>query len=143
MSKETTLSIINKDLLTKSKIEIEASAKDYIKNLLDDGFIAPNDIIADATRLSVFFNEFLKEAKKNFDPERAETKGVKISERNGGKTLLYNEDWKVAELEKELKERKELVKTATNSKEQIYDSEGIEVTKVGFKYRRNSITVTF
>lgn len=130
-------------LINGTKKELTKQAQDYVKQLMDDGFVSPNNVIADAGRLSHFFTEVLKQAKEHYDHNTTSAKGVEITERNGGSTLNYSEDWKVAELEKQLKERKELVKTASNSKEPIYDSEGIEVTKVSVSYRKNSIVLEF
>lgn len=130
-------------LVNGTKTELTTQAKDYVNQLMDDGFVSPNNVIADAGRLAHFFSEVLKQAKEHYDHNTTSAKGVEITERNGGSVLNYSEDWKVAELEGQLKERKELVKTASNSKEPIYDSEGIEVTKVISTHRKNSILLNF
>jgi hypothetical protein len=46
-------------------------------------------------------------------------------------------------LEAKLKERAELIKVATKSKDTIYDSEGVEVTKVSSTQRKSSLAISF
>lgn len=69
--------------------------------------------------------------------------GVSFTNKSGAERLKYSDDWKVAELEDALKQRKELVKVATKSKDAIYDSEGIEVCKVSREFTKDSIVITF
>ena len=62
---------------------------------------------------------------------------------NGRKMIQYQEDPIYEELNKQLKQREELLKTALNQSEPMYDSEGIEVPKVSVKYAKDSIQVKF
>jgi hypothetical protein len=57
--------------------------------------------------------------------------------------LQFNEDAVCAELSEKLKQRQELVKLATNSKDMIFDSEGVEVPKVSIKFDKSSLTVKY
>lgn len=146
MKKNTVIQVIEKGDLTLvngSKKELTKQAKDYVKQLLDDGFVEVNNVIADSARLSHFFATILKEVREHYDHNIETAKGVQMKHRNGGSKLDYSDDWKVAILEKQLKDRKELVKTAFNSDVPIYDEEGIEVTKVGSTPIKDSLTITF
>ena len=69
--------------------------------------------------------------------------GINFTFSEGRKMLQYNEDWKCQSLTLELKERQNLVTLATKSKEAIYDSEGVEVTKVSIKPSKSSLAVKF
>jgi hypothetical protein len=57
--------------------------------------------------------------------------------------LQFQEDHIISELSEKIKERQELVKVATSSKEPIFDSEGVKVNKVSIKQDKSSLQVKF
>ena len=126
-----------------SKKEIQLSAKSFVSNLLDAGETDKMELYAQAVRINEALQIVTDELKNSIPQENFEAFGIKGTYRAGGESLNYKEDVVYAELEQKLKERAELIKVATKSKETIYDSEGVEVTKVSSTPRKSSLAITF
>lgn len=126
-----------------NKKEIQFSAKQFVKNLLDDGNHDKTETFCQAVRLNEVLSIVTEELKKSLPQENFEAFGIKGTYRNGGDTLNYKEDPIYADIERELKERAELIKVATNSTNPIYDNEGIEVIKVSKTPRKSSLSISF
>jgi hypothetical protein len=126
-----------------SKKEIQLSAKSFVSNLLDAGTTDKMELYAQAVRINEALQIVTDELKNSIPQENFEAFGIKGTYRSGGETLNYKEDLVYAELEQKLKERAELIKVATKSKDTIYDSEGVEVTKVSSTQRKSSLAITF
>lgn len=123
---------------------------DLIISGVENGEVSALDVFAVFKRIEKIF----KEAKEKVDSqafEEAEVYGEKIFKysgveftiRQGSKRLNYAEDEIINELTQKLKERTALVKASTESKEVIFDSEGVEVPKVSVKYDKSSLQVKF
>ena len=126
-----------------SKKEIQLSAKSFVSNLLDAGATDKMELYAQAVRINEALQIVTDELKNSIPQENFEAFGIKGTYRSGGETLNYKEDYVYAELETKLKERAELIKVATKSKDTIYDSEGVEVTKVSSTQRKSSLAISF
>ncbi|QHB39140.1 hypothetical protein lillamy92_gp039 [Flavobacterium phage vB_FspS_lillamy9-2] len=126
-----------------TKKEIQFSAKSFVNNLLDAGQTDKMELYAQAVRINEVLQIVTDELKNSIPQENFEAFGVKGTYRSGGESLNYKEDLVYAELETKLKERAELIKVATKSKDTIYDSEGVEVTKVSSTQRKSSLAITF
>jgi len=126
-----------------SKKEIQLSAKSFVSNLLEAGATDKMELYAQAVRINEALQIVTDELKNSIPQENFEAFGIKGTYRAGGETLNYKEDYVYAELEQKLKERAELIKVATKSKDTIYDSEGVEVTKVSSTQRKSSLAITF
>ena len=126
-----------------SKKEIQLSAKSFVSNLLDAGATDKMELYAQAVRINEALQIVTDELKNSIPQENFEAFGIKGTYRSGGETLNYKEDYVYAELEAKLKERAELIKVATKSKDTIYDSEGVEVTKVSSTQRKSSLAISF
>ena len=126
-----------------SKKEIQLSAKSFVSNLLDAGQTDKMELYAQAVRINEALQIVTDELKNSIPQENFEAFGIKGTYRSGGETLNYKEDYVYAELEQKLKERAELIKVATKSKDTIYDSEGVEVTKVSSTQRKSSLAISF
>jgi hypothetical protein len=126
-----------------TKKEIQLSAKSFVSNLLDAGTTDKMELYAQAVRINEALQIVTDELKNSIPQENFEAFGIKGTYRSGGETLNYKEDLVYAELEAKLKERAELIKVATKSKDTIYDSEGVEVTKVSSTQRKSSLAITF
>ncbi|WP_353076948.1 hypothetical protein [Flavobacterium sp.] len=126
-----------------SKKEIQLSAKSFVSNLLDAGQTDKMELYAQAVRINEALQIVTDELKNSIPQENFEAFGIKGTYRSGGESLNYKEDIVYAELEQKLKERAELIKVATNTKDTIYDSEGVEVTKVSSTQRKSSLAITF
>lgn len=126
-----------------TKKEIQLSAKSFVNNLLEAGQTDKMELYAQAVRINEALQIVTDELKNSIPQENFEAFGIKGTYRSGGETLNYKEDYVYAELEQKLKERAELIKVATKSKDTIYDSEGVEVTKVSSTQRKSSLAITF
>ena len=126
-----------------TKKEIQLSAKSFVSNLLDAGTTDKMELYAQAVRINEALQIVTDELKNSIPQENFEAFGVKGTYRSGGESLNYKEDFIYAELEAKLKERAELIKVATKSKDTIYDSEGVEVTKVSSTQRKSSLAISF
>ena len=126
-----------------TKKEIQLSAKSFVSNLLDAGTTDKMELYAQAVRINEALQIVTDELKNSIPQENFEAFGIKGTYRSGGESLNYKEDYVYAELEAKLKERAELIKVATKSKDTIYDSEGVEVTKVSSTQRKSSLAITF
>jgi len=126
-----------------TKKEIQLSAKSFVSNLLDSGQTDKMELYAQAVRINEALQIVTDELKNSIPQENFEAFGIKGTYRSGGETLNYKEDLVYAELEQKLKERAELIKVATKSKDTIYDSEGVEVTKVSSTQRKSSLAISF
>ena len=119
-----------------SKKEIEIVATEKAKNLINEGELNEFQALASVTRLETFCSAFKKEL-RNTMPEIPEKEykayGVSFSTMNTGDRLDYESDEVYKELNDKLKARQELLKLAYKSKDSIFDSEGVEVPKVGIK----------
>ena len=117
------------------KKEIVSKAKDDVNRMVDSGEVDIAEAVVDATRLSEYLKVFVSELRNHVDDkyDKYECKGVKLSFKGTGDRLDYEQDEKYAEIKAQLKEREELLKLAYKSKDMIFDSEGIEVIKVGVK----------
>jgi hypothetical protein len=117
------------------KKEIVQKAKDDVKSMVDSGEVDIAEAVIDATRLSEYLKVFVSELRNHVGDkyDKYECKGVKLSFKGTGDRLDYEQDEKYAELKDALKQREELLKLAYKSKDMLFDSEGIEVPKVGVK----------
>lgn len=117
------------------KKEIVAKAKQDVKAIVDSGEVDIAEAVVDATRLSEYLKVFVSELRNHVGDEydKYECKGVKLSFKGTGDRLDYEQDEKYAEIKAQLKEREELLKLAYKSKDMIFDSEGVEVPRVGVK----------
>ena len=117
------------------KKEIVSKAKEDVNRMVDSGEVDIAEAVVDATRLSEYLKVFVSELRNHVDDkyDKYECKGVKLSFKGTGDRLDYEQDEKYADIKSQLKEREELLKLAYKSKDMIFDSEGVEVIKVGVK----------
>jgi len=126
-----------------SKKELVKQSTNFITNILDSGDYNIHELLSQSKRASESLEVINSEILKRLPQENFEAFGLKGTFRNGGEKLNFSEDHLVAELEKKLAQRKELVKTATKSDETIFDSDGVEVTKVSSTQIKSSLSISF
>mgnify|MGYP003564132210 FL=1 len=126
-----------------TKKEVVKQTTNFITNLLDSGDYNIHELLSQSKRASESLEVINAEILKRLPQENFEEFGLKGTFINGGEKLNFSEDEVVAELEKKLAQRKELVKTATKSDEPIYDSEGCEVPKVSSTQIKSSLSISF
>ncbi len=126
-----------------TKKQIILSSEQFANNLIQNGEHDKLEMFSQVVRIKEAVNTIHDAIKESLPNENFEGFGVKGQFRSGGETLNYSEDYLYAELQDKLKERAELIKVATKSKEPIYDSNGVEVTKVSSTYRKDSLAISY
>jgi len=126
-----------------NKKEIQFSSKKFITNLLEEGNINKYELLSQAKRMSEALEVINEELLKVLPQENFEEFGLKGTFRNGGETISYKECEIWSDIQKELKEREELLKLALKSDKEIYDEAGVLVPKVSTTPRKSSLSISF
>lgn len=148
-SKELFLEMRAEDMITMydhsfSKKDATITGENLVNDLFERGEIEPIKVFSNIVRLKQVIDTAEKAFRERIDLSTADSwNGVTFTPKNGSEKLNLSEDSVYADLESKLKERGELVKLATKSKDLIFDSEGCEVPKVTSTFTKSSITVSF
>jgi hypothetical protein len=138
--------------LVVAKESLVPTVEGFIKTLnegVDNGELKALEVFAVYKKLEKIFDEAKKKVEETaMDEARSYDKtftiaGVEFTSKEGRKLLNYSEDFLIQELSEKLKQRQDLIKVATASKEAIFDENGIEVTKVSLKPTKSSLMVKF
>lgn len=147
MSKDLFMMMREQEVVTNNflptKKELQKSSKEFAKNIVDSGEHNLQEIYATALRLKESLTAIESELKNALGEESFEAFGLKASFRNGGDTVNYSDDEMISDLENQIKERKELLKTALKSTKEIYDDNGVLVPKVTTTPRKSSLSISF
>jgi len=135
--------------LLGSKKEIVEKAREWAMQIADEeyGSESLNKRYASIQRIKEYIDTIQKEFKaaitEGMNEKELECHGVKFTKVDGRRSLDYSTDEVWSELKKQLKEREELLKVASKSKETIYDNEGVEVPKCPEKASKAYIKLTY
>lgn len=124
-----------------TKKELEFSSKEFIKNLVEDGSIDKFEAFAQAERMAQTITVVRDELKASLPREPYTAFGISITPVNGRQMIQYSEDEIWQQLNKDLKDREELLKLAL--KQDVIDAYGNEVPKVSVKYSADSLNVKY
>jgi hypothetical protein len=122
--------------LSMSKNEIQLEAQHQLEQVWEQGEIDEWKLLAITARNKAFWETFEKSAREKVNgvPERNyKAFGCEFSTMNTGDRKDYSSDPIYADLENQLKQRKELLDLAFKSNQPIYDEHGAEVPKVPIK----------
>lgn len=127
-----------------TKKEAVATGKSLVNSIFENGNIEPKKVWANICRLKEVINSADAEFRSRIElSEKESVNGVEFSCVQGGETINYKDDEIYSDISAELKEREELLKIAYKSKNEIYDQNGVIVTKCSSTPRKSSITVKF
>lgn len=129
-----------------SKKKAKQQGTEAAKALVDAGEVDVIDALSNFTRLEELVKAFVSELRNSAElPGKEYVKnGVKFTMRSTGDRYDYAQDDVYATLQKKLKAREDLLKLALKSDETIYDSDGVEVPKVGVKtYGKETLVITY
>lgn len=138
--------------LVVAKESLVPTVEGFIKTLnegVDNGELKALEVFAVYKKLEKIFDEAKKKVEETAMDEATKydktfvIAGVEFTSKEGSKSLNYSEDFLIKDLNEKLKQRQDLIKVATASKEAIYDADGIEVTKVSLKPTKSSLMVKF
>ena len=147
MSKDLFLMMREQEVQTSNflpnKKEIQFSAKSFIKEILEAGESNPYELIAQAKRMQEAIDVVTSELLSILPQENFEEFGLKGTFRNGGDTINFKDDEIWSDIQRELKEREAIIKFALKSDKEIYDENGVQVTKVSTTPRKSSLSISF
>lgn len=138
--------------LVVAKDSLIPTVESSIQTLIDgveNNEISGLDVFATFNKLVKIFNEAKQKVERHAMQEAMMhdktfvIAGVEFTYKNGGRTFNYKEDFIIQELSQKIKDREELIKVALKSREPIFDSNGVEVTKVSSKPIKDSLSVKF
>ena len=148
MSKDLFLEMRHKDVahLYPSNFTKKEAIKigvEFVAKLQESGEFDKLQIFTNIVRLKEVVNSIDSEFRKIINFEKQSLNGVDFTLTNGGNTNNYCDDPIWSDINKELKEREELLKIALKSNKEIYDETGVEVPKISTTPRKDSVTVKF
>lgn len=126
-----------------NKKEIQLSAQTFISNILDAGEVDKYELLAQAKRMGEALDVINAKLLEVLPQENFEAYGMKGTFRNGGETLNYKDCEVWSKINRQLKEREELLKVALKSNSEIYDESGVQVPKVSTTPRKSSLSISF
>jgi hypothetical protein len=127
-----------------TKKQAEQTGINLINKLFDDGNQTPTQFYSNIARLKAVIDSADRTFRDRLNLNAPDSyNGVLFTPKNGAESLNYDEDDIYVLLENKLKQRQELLKTASKSDEIIFDSDGCEVPKVSKKFNKPSIVITF
>lgn len=127
-----------------TKKEATEAGKNFINQVLESGEVNKYHLGANLARLREVFDSALNEFKEKvkYEEKRLEL-GVEFSTKNGYEKLNYSEDEIWSDINRELKEREDILKSAYKSKKEIYDESGVLVPKVSATMTKSSVNIKF
>jgi hypothetical protein len=147
-SSETFLQLREQDIVTLydatfTKKEAQKTGLNLASQIINGGEVSKHEALANLVRLNEVISNAITEIKESVIFEKVTVLGVEFTPTNGRIMYNFKEDFVWNELSNKLKQREDLLKVAIKSDEPIYDSEGIEVTKVTTTNSKSSLTIKF
>ena len=132
-----------------SKKMLQNFADEMITSIINSGELNTLDALGTITKMKDFLEVIDKQLRNEAMNELSSEKDAFVSSnvsfqyREGMRRLNVNDDHVIQELNEQIKQRKELLKVAEHSYEQIFDHEGNEVPKVGYSHTKDSIVIKY
>lgn len=147
MSKDLFLMMREQEIATSNflptKKEIEINSKKFAIDLIEGGEIDKMEAFSQAERIALAVTTIRDEIKTSLPREKNSAFGIEVNPVNGRQMIQFTEDPIYSDLQKQMKDREELLKVALKTDAPFYDSEGIEVPKVSVKYASDSLQVKY
>lgn len=128
---------------TFTKKEAQSVGIKLANQIIEGGNVSKHECLANLVRLNEVITNAITELKESVFHEKVTILGVEFTPVNGRTIYNFNEDELWSILNKKIKQREELLKLALKSDETIYDSDGVEVTKVSTSNAKSSLTIKF
>lgn len=148
MEKHTLIKLEN-GFTESSKEDLVLTAQETAKDLIQSGYSELGSEYVKARKMIFFLQQFCDSIQSdvsmelsNYPSNKATIHKAELIDKAASKRLNYNEDHLVSELDEKLKERKKIVKLATESKDDIFDSSGVKVEPVSHTYSGGGISCT-
>lgn len=125
-----------------TKKEAEKTGENLVKTAFENGTVGKHELMAGLVRMKAVIDSAEKTCRAALPNEKIQLQGVEFTPVEGGVTINYSEDPVYAQMQKDLKDREELLKIA-QKQDMVLDAGGHQVPKVGTTPRKSSITVKF
>lgn len=147
-SSESFLQLREQDIITLydatfTKKEAQKTGVNLASQIINGGEVSKHEALANLVRLNEVISNAIIEIKESVIFEKVTVLGVEFTPTNGRIMYNFKDDCLWNELNNKLKQREELLKVALKSDEVIFDSEGVEVTKVSTTNSKSSLTIKF
>jgi hypothetical protein len=126
-----------------TKKQVQANAVEFANRLINNGEHEKLEMFSQAVRIKETINIIYDTIKDSIPAEKQIAYGIEISPTNGRIMIQFAEDEIYADLQKQLKEREELLKASLKSTKTIYDDDGVNIPKVSYKYSADSLTIKY
>jgi hypothetical protein len=126
-----------------TKKQVQANAIEFANHLINNGEHEKLEMFSQAVRIKETINTIYDTIKDSIPAEKQIAYGIQINPVNGRQMIQFAEDEVYASLQKQLKDREELLKVALKTETPFYDNEGCEVPKVSVKYASDSLNVKY
>jgi predicted DNA-binding protein YlxM (UPF0122 family) len=126
-----------------TKKQVQANAIEFANHLINNGEHEKLEMFSQAVRIKETINTIYDTIKESIPAEKQIAYGIEINPVNGRQMIQFAEDEVYANLQKQLKDREELLKVALKTETPFYDNEGCEVPKVSVKYASDSLAIKY
>ena len=126
-----------------TKKQVQANAVEFANRLINNGEHEKLEMFSQAVRIKETINTIYDAIKDSIPAEKQIAYGIEINPVNGRQMIQFAEDEVYADLQKQLKEREELLKTALKITKTTYDDDGVSIPKVSVKYSADSLTIKY
>ena len=127
---------------TFTKKEAVRTGEALVENALESGNVGKHELMGTLVRLKAVVDAAESKCRAALPHEKITLQGVEFSPVDGGNTINYSEDPVYALMEKDLKDRQELLKLA-QKQDLVLDAGGNEVPRVSTTPRKSSVTIKF
>lgn len=127
---------------TFTKKEAVKTGEKLVEDALENGTVGKHELMGTLVRLKAVVDAAESKCRASLPHEKVQLQGVEFNPVDGGNTINYSEDPVYAQLDKDLKDRQELLKLA-QKQDLVLDAGGNQVPRVGKTPRKSSITIKF
>lgn len=127
---------------TFSKKEAIKTGEELVINALEDGNVGIHELMGTISRMKAVIDAAEAKLRSALPHEKVQLNGIEFNPVDGGNSINYSEDPVYAQMEKDLKDRKELLSLA-QKQDLVLDAGGNEVPRVGTTPRKSSVTIKF
>lgn len=127
---------------TFTKKEAIKTGEALVESALENGTVGKHELMGTLVRLKAVVDAAESKCRAALPHEKVQLHGVEFTPVDGGNTINYSEDPVYTQMDKDLKDRQELLKLA-QKQELVLDAGGNEVPRVGTTPRKSSVTIKF
>lgn len=127
---------------TFTKKEAIKTGEELVTTALEEGNVGVHELMGTISRMKAVIDAADSKCRAALPHEKVQLNGIEFNPVDGGNSINYSEDPVYAQMEKDLKDRKELLSLA-QKQDLVLDAGGNEVPRVGTTPRKSSVTIKF